>query len=185
MRQRFINYLLQFQNENKTEGFKLFSLFLGMLFFLIILPSLFIWIGLFVNRYVSIDLNRTFEIILSILSILFGLFFLAWSTLFQWKMGKGVPAPNAPTQQLVVSGPYRLCRNPIELGAIFYYLGVGTLIDGIVTGVCCFLLGLIIGSLYHKYIEEKELEVRFGEAYREYKKETPFLFPKLIRKRKR
>jgi protein-S-isoprenylcysteine O-methyltransferase Ste14 len=29
-----------------------------------------------------------------------------------------------------------------------------------------------------KFIEEPELEKRFGDAYLEYKKEIPFMFPK-------
>jgi protein-S-isoprenylcysteine O-methyltransferase Ste14 len=33
--------------------------------------------------------------------------------------------------------------------------------------------------LFLKYFEEKELELRFGESYLEYKKKVPFLLPKL------
>jgi protein-S-isoprenylcysteine O-methyltransferase Ste14 len=32
---------------------------------------------------------------------------------------------------------------------------------------------------HHKFIEEKELEKRFGEEYIIYKKNTPFVFPKI------
>jgi protein-S-isoprenylcysteine O-methyltransferase Ste14 len=78
---------------------------------------------------------------------------------------------------LVTTGPYKLCRNPIEFGAIFYYLGIGTIAGGITVGIACFLLGLTIGSAYHKLIEESELEARFGDEYRQYKKKTPFLLP--------
>ena len=53
------------------------------------------------------------------------------------------------------------------------------LYGGIVTGIVCFILGAVVGSLYHKLIEEKELELRFGDEYKEYKKVTPFLFPML------
>ncbi len=41
------------------------------------------------------------------------------------------------------------------------------------------LLGFIIGSSYHKFIEEKELMLRFGDDYKNYKENTPFLIPKL------
>jgi protein-S-isoprenylcysteine O-methyltransferase Ste14 len=118
------------------------------------------------------------EFAIFIVSLVVGVFFLVWTTIFQWKVGNGVPTPNAPTQHLVTTGPYRLCRNPIELGAIFYYLGIGTVIGGILVGIICFLLGLIIGSAYHKFVEEIELEIRFVDEYRQYRKETPFLFPK-------
>ena len=118
------------------------------------------------------------------MSLIVGLFFLIWTTIFQWKIGEGVPAPNAPTQHLVITGPYKLCRNPIEFGAIFYYLSIGTIIGGITVGIICFLLGLIIGSVYHKFIEEIELEIRFGNEYKQYKKNTPFLIPRFRKNEK-
>jgi len=107
---------------------------------------------------------------------------MTWTTVFQWKIGEGVPTPNAPTQHLVTTGPYKLCRNPIEFGAIFYYFGIGTIVQGITVGIICFLLGLIIGSVYHKFIEEIELETRFGDEYKQYRNSTPFLIPKLRKK---
>jgi protein-S-isoprenylcysteine O-methyltransferase Ste14 len=33
--------------------------------------------------------------------------------------------------------------------------------------------------MYIKFIEEKELEARFGQEYSEYKKRTPFFIPKI------
>jgi protein-S-isoprenylcysteine O-methyltransferase Ste14 len=80
---------------------------------------------------------------------------------------------------LIITGPYKYCRNPIEFGAILYYLGLGTLIGGIITGAINGILGFTVGSMYHKCIEEKELEKRFGEEYINYKKHTPFVIPKI------
>jgi protein-S-isoprenylcysteine O-methyltransferase Ste14 len=39
---------------------------------------------------------------------------------------------------------------------------------------------ILIG--YLKIIEEKELQIRFGNEYIEYKRETPFIIPIKIRK---
>jgi protein-S-isoprenylcysteine O-methyltransferase Ste14 len=39
---------------------------------------------------------------------------------------------------------------------------------------------LIIGSFYHKAVEEKELLARFGKEYEDYKARTPFLVPKFF-----
>jgi protein-S-isoprenylcysteine O-methyltransferase Ste14 len=33
--------------------------------------------------------------------------------------------------------------------------------------------------LFLKYFEEKELELRFGDSYLEYKKSVPFLVPRI------
>ncbi len=150
MREKLIEFILGFHNKKNTTLYKYFSLAVGALFFLVILPSFFIWIGSFVDKYFS-----------------------------QLKIGKGTPAPNAPTEKLVITGPYKLMRNPIEFGAILYYFGLGTITFSYTVGFVCFLLGLIIGSSYHKFIEEKELEQRFGEDYIKYKKNVPFLIPRI------
>jgi len=160
--------------------YKIISLLFGMLIFLALLPAIFIYLGCLIKNSFYIGLNRTAEFVISIAGLIVGLSLLAWATIFQWKIGDGVPAPNAPTQHLVTTGPYKLCRNPIELGAIFYYLGVGTFIGGIIVGIICFLLVLIIGSVYHKFIEELELEIRFGDEYKQYRKNTPFLIPRQL-----
>jgi protein-S-isoprenylcysteine O-methyltransferase Ste14 len=179
MKKQIVNFLVHFHKKDNSLINKIVSLICGAIFFLAILPALFIWTGFWVRNNFTFELPRSIEYLLSIVALVFGLFMLSWTAFFQWTKGKGTPVPNAPTQHLVISGPYQLCRNPIELGAIFYYLGVGTLYAGIEIGIICFLLGFIVGSTYHKYIEEKELETRFGDEYREYKKKTPFLFPKL------
>jgi len=182
MKQYIVNYLTNFHSKKSSRTYKIISLLFGMLFFLILLPVIFIYLGLLIRNSIHIELDRVVEFIISIVSLIVGLSFLTWTTIFQWKIGKGVPTPNAPTQHLVTTGPYKFCRNPIEFGAIFYYLGVGTIIGGITIGVICFLLGLIVGSAYHKFIEESELEIRFGDEYKQYKKVTPFLIPRLRKK---
>jgi protein-S-isoprenylcysteine O-methyltransferase Ste14 len=77
-----------------------------------------------------------------------------------------------------VSGPYKFCRNPMILGAMLYYLGMGTYFGSLRIGIVMFLLSLIVGSCYIKLIEEKELQLKFGADYEEYKKNKPFLIPK-------
>jgi len=154
------------------------SLLFGIILFLVLLPAIFIYLGVLIKSSIHFRLDRAVEVVISIMSLILGIFFLVWTTIFQWKIGGGVPAPNAPTRHLVTIGPYKLCRNPIEFGAIFYYFGIGTIIEGITVGILCFLLGFIIGSAYHKFIEESELEIRFGDEYKQYKKDTPFLIPR-------
>ena len=107
----------------------------------------------------------------------FGLVLSLWAVRHQWTMGKGTPSLNAPTQRLVVTGPYRLCRNPIQLGALLYVLGLGTLTFSLNTGLLALGAGLIVGVVYIKGVEEKELVARFGEAYEAYRRRTPFLIP--------
>jgi len=45
-------------------------------------------------------------------------------------------------------------------------------------GLIMFFLILIVGTCYSKFIEEKELRMRLGLEYEEYKEKTPFLLPR-------
>lgn len=99
------------------------------------------------------------------------------SVVAQLSRGRGTPLPVMPTQRLLTDGPFRYCRNPMTLGTIMAYGGVG-IIAGTRAGLLL-VLGLS-GTLlfYLKRFEEEELAERFGEAYLAYRQETPFLLPR-------
>jgi protein-S-isoprenylcysteine O-methyltransferase Ste14 len=177
--QKLVDFLLKFAGKDNSKQYKIISLMFGAIFFLVILPGIFTSIGFFAKNYVTLNVNTTDELIISIIGVAVGLSFLIWATITQWKTGNGTPVPNAPTQHLIITGPYKYCRNPIEFGAVLYYLGIGTLVGEIITGIISCMLGFTTGSIYHKFIEEKELEERFGEEYRKYKEHTPFVFPRI------
>ena len=101
-----------------------------------------------------------------------------WSVHAQVTRGRGTPLPVMPTQELLTEGPFRHCRNPMTLGTILAYLGMAVAartISGMV------LVLAVAASLvtYLKCLEERELAERFGDAYLAYKRETPFLVPRL------
>ncbi len=179
MLQRYLNFLMKFHKVKQERIAQYISLLFGSLFFLFILPSIFFLIAQLLNRYITFDYVGFCKYPTIIITLLIGLSLLAWATICQIKIGQGTPAPNAPTQKLVITGPYKYTRNPIELGALFYYFGLGWLFGSILHGITCTLLGFIIGSGYHKFIEEKELMLRFGDDYKNYKESTPFLIPKV------
>jgi len=106
-----------------------------------------------------------------------GVPWLASSIYWQHRRGGGTPFPLLPTKKLLTDGPYRFSRNPMALGAVFWLAGWAFLANSptaIFVGVASFAAAVFS---YHKLVEEKELEVRFGECYRSYKETTPFLFP--------
>jgi protein-S-isoprenylcysteine O-methyltransferase Ste14 len=100
-----------------------------------------------------------------------------WSVITQLTRGRGTPLPVMPTQELLTEGPFRYCRNPMTLGTILAYLGIGVGV-GTIAGTAL-VLGLA-GSLlvYLKRLEEGELAERFGEAYLAYKRDVPFIIPR-------
>lgn len=75
--------------------------------------------------------------------------------------------------EMVVSGPFKYSRHPIYFFSIII-LGFRSTMDLFyVVFFICMLIYFYIGSIY----EEKSLEKRFGNSYREYKTRVPRLFP--------
>ena len=174
----FSKFLAGLATKERPTSIKLISLIAGSVVFLAILPACLLIFARILAPYRPSVSPRVIEIILATASIAGGLLLIAWAAFAQWTIGHGTPAQTAPTQTLVTTGPYALCRNPIELGAVIYYFGTGTLFGSLFHGMVCCLLGLLVGSAYHSKIEEQELERRFGVAYVAYRQRTPFLIPR-------
>lgn len=114
--------------------------------------------------------------------IVTGWLFANWTVKVQYSQGRGTPIPLMATQKLVVKRPYTYCRNPMTLGTAAYYLGISIWI-GSLSALALSLIYPVGILIYIKLIEEKELEARFGSAYLEYKRNTPFLIPRFRRLR--
>ena len=69
----------------------------------------------------------------------------------------------------------------MTLGTICMYTGVAIL-AGSISALLVVLLFFSMLLVYIKKIEEKELEIRFGEEYITYKAKTPFLIPRMNNK---
>jgi protein-S-isoprenylcysteine O-methyltransferase Ste14 len=121
-------------------------------------------------------------LILGGLLVAVGLAFAQWSIFVQFTHGRGTPLPIMPTQRLITTGPFQYCRNPMTLGTILAYLGLSigaaTIVGTIVVAALAALL-----LVYLKRMEEKELAERFGEEYLAYKRDVPFILPRMPRRR--
>jgi protein-S-isoprenylcysteine O-methyltransferase Ste14 len=69
----------------------------------------------------------------------------------------------------------------MTFGTFLTYSGLSILV-GSLSALLVVILFCSLLLLYIKRIEEKELEVRFGQEYVDYKASTPFIIPKLSRK---
>jgi len=176
---RLVGRLVEESRKPRSVRFKAALIAAGLTTFLIIIPCLLFFAAYALDRYFLADRVRSLEIGFAVLCIAAGLAFAGWTLFTQLRTGKGTPVPIAPPQKLIVTGPYKLCRNPLQLGVIVYYFGLGTYFGSLVIGVTMFVLALILGSAYHKLVEEKELIAKFGSEYEEYRSKTPFLIPKL------
>ena len=155
------------------------ALLVEAIFFMIIFPFVLIALGESLDQWLqwSPILYKAINLILGWLLIVAGWLFSMWSIYTQFTIGRGTPVPLMATQKLIVQPPYTYCRNPMSLGAIVMYLGVAILFGSIGAGVLV-LLGTGLLLTYIKRIEEKEMEIRFGQEYLEYKQRTPFLIPR-------
>lgn len=129
----------------------------------------------------TVILYNWLSLTLSIICFAAGIPWMLSAVVWQVVRGKGTPVPIVPTKEFLQNGPYRYVRNPMILGFFLYLFGWVFLFNE--TGAFLAAAGFIIFLLAEvKIIEEPELEKRFGDAYREYKKEIPFIFPKWSRR---
>ena len=120
---------------------------------------------------------KPFFLVAGILLGLPGFYFLGVSNKLLRALGSGANAFRL-TKTVVETDVYQRTRNPMSLG---YYLGAIAL--GFVFGSRLLTLAVIFGLIpahlfFLKFFEEFELELRFGEDYKAYKKKVPFLFPR-------
>ncbi|MBO3699426.1 isoprenylcysteine carboxylmethyltransferase family protein [Fabibacter sp. E12] len=88
--------------------------------------------------------------------------------------------PEPKEQHLATDGLQRKVRHPLYSGTILIFLGYFTynpLLSSFVT-----LLALVIYLPIGIRLEEKKLIQKFGQAYIEYKKEVPAIFPTLFKR---
>jgi protein-S-isoprenylcysteine O-methyltransferase Ste14 len=104
-----------------------------------------------------------------------------WSIVAQFRLASGTPLPFMPTRKLVITGPFLYCRNPMTLGALLGYFGEVVILGSISAMLIVVILTIAL-LLYLKLVEEKELEVRFGDEYVAYRKATPFMLPRFGRR---
>jgi protein-S-isoprenylcysteine O-methyltransferase Ste14 len=152
--------------------------------FLGLLPLLVAGVGPRLDRRLGLrplGIGRVHLIVGGLLTVL-GFSLGSWSVNIQLTRGRGTPLPVMPTQELLTEGPFRYCRNPMTLGAILAYLGMAVASRTIAGTLLVVSLGASLLA-YLKRLEEKELAERFGEAYLAYKRETPFIVPRLPRRR--
>jgi protein-S-isoprenylcysteine O-methyltransferase Ste14 len=112
-----------------------------------------------------------------------GLFLALWTVWVQFHHGRGTPVPVMATQKLLTDRPYSLCRNPMVLGTLVCYLGIAALTASYKSVLAVLLFAVFLLS-YVKLVEEKEMASRFGDEYYRYKQSTPFIIPRLWRRRR-
>lgn len=79
--------------------------------------------------------------------------------------------PDKAASHLVTDGPFRWRRNPIYLGWVFILLGIAELTKNVWLVAAALLFAALVTWLAI-IPEERHLEARFGDAFRDYKAKT-------------
>ena len=113
------------------------------------------------------------------LLVLAGAALIAWCWVLFAGIGEGTPHPFvAKTKRLVIVGPYRYVRNPMMWG-------VGSVVAGLAlwlgsAGVWLWFAATVLFVLWFvPNYEERDMERRFGEEYRQYCRQVPRWWPRL------
>lgn len=111
--------------------------------------------------------------------IVLGLGLCAWTVaVLGWRRMLWLTAepPHPARSPLVFAGPYRRVRHPLFL-ALLLVSGGSALAAGERVLWLGFLLALLVLAICAQR-ETRQLERRFGEAYRRYRRAVPLLFPR-------
>lgn len=156
------------------DGRNLAGYLLGFALFVVMVPVI-MWL---VSGTVEFSVART--AIFVVLAVM-GLGLSIWSIVYMRQVGRGNPmdafnhelAPR--TSVLMTEGPYSICRNPMLLGVIVYYVGVVVLLGSAKAALV--LVAYVMIMAVQVWREEQRLKQDFGRAYAEYCQQTKRLIP--------
>ena len=92
--------------------------------------------------------------------------------------GLGAPFAIALSRKLAVDWLYAWTRNPMVLAALAFLLSLGVWFQSALFVLWALILFAPALLFFVKVYEERELEIRFGASYLEYRSRTPMLFPR-------
>ena len=116
--------------------------------------------------------------LLGLLMLLFGESIRIWAVSYA---GGKTRTRKVGAPELCTSGPYAFTRNPLYLGNMFMYIGIA-LVAGAPNIIFMILIIFTFFMIQYTLIvslEEETLTNLFGEAYVNYKKNVPPIFPRI------
>jgi len=187
-------YFLSLEHEKldkkygKEKGKKIgtiYGMVSGWTFFLF-------WFGLYISpqpRFTiplleDISIGPLFDFTFPLAHILISMPFIVFAFYFGLVGVKGTSLETAEThraKEVADTGIYSIVRHPQYLGGLLGHFGIAILLSALY-GLVTFPLMIIIVYLISRK-EEVEMIKDFGEAYENYRKQVPMLFPRLKRRK--
>jgi protein-S-isoprenylcysteine O-methyltransferase Ste14 len=101
-----------------------------------------------------------------------------WGVAYAGSLTRVTGSVGAP--EVVVAGPFAYLRNPLYVGNVLMYCGIGVMANALAPWLV--IIALAYFSFQYSMIvslEEEFLEKEFGEGYLEFKRHVPRFFPRL------
>ena len=129
-----------------------------------------VFLAVFVRPEWSVESYTAFLVELAgYLFLLAGLGVRMWSTLY---------IGGRKSQELIMSGPYSLCRNPLYIGTFLLVVGAGLCFENILMLAATVIIIIPVHVIVAR-LEEHRLESLFPQEYPAYRKQVPSLWPRL------
>ena len=104
---KLVEKVVEFSEKPRGTIYKSVVILVGASLFLILIPLLLLLASYGIQEYFLSHRFRILQIIFGFLCLAYGFFLLVWSVVSQVKRGKGTQVPIAPTQKLIIDGPYQ------------------------------------------------------------------------------
>jgi protein-S-isoprenylcysteine O-methyltransferase Ste14 len=144
--------------------------------------SLFFIAACLVDRWLNLPSISyvPWTLIAGLILLIPGTILLIW-TWIQFLLARGTPVPINPPQKLTTGGLYAYSRNPMLMSIFLIVLATGLLSGSLSLTLLFAPLFVLFFYFQVTLIEEKEMELKFGQAYLDYKKRVPHFFPKIYK----
>lgn len=110
--------------------------------------------------------------LLALLLVVPGLVFTIWMVTEHYLASPDTFLQFQQSKKLITPGPYSFSRNPMYVAELGFWFG-WSLFYGSIPVFIGFLLWFVLFNFGLVPYEERDLEKRFGEAYRQYKQKVP------------
>jgi protein-S-isoprenylcysteine O-methyltransferase Ste14 len=167
------------------------SIVTDAILFGILIPVLFILFSRQADGILRIEFHSPLLRATGFFMLVVGAVLIAWSYYLIVTAGKGYTLEFfrrsflPVTERLVTRGPYSRTRHPMALGYLTVLLGTAFIINSVSGIFVIFPAAVIASRFYLKVFEERSLEERFKDDFREYRKKMNFLFPRVRMTEKR
>jgi protein-S-isoprenylcysteine O-methyltransferase Ste14 len=100
-----------------------------------------------------------------------------WGVAYAGSLTRVTGSVGAP--EVIVAGPFAYIRNPLYLGNMLTYIGIGVMSNALCPWLVLAAFAWFVFQYYEiVLLEESFLEKEFAESYSEYRKNVPRFFPR-------